>query len=113
MVLVCIALNLFTEEALEDVLFKLLPGPRFLRPDAETGTASQGAICQRCRQLGVAPMGAGFQQVYQSVATPDTRGADLFGLRLVAIDGTPENARYFGRPASGRGAGAFPQVLGV
>ena len=31
-VLVCIAMNLFTEEAIDDVLVKLLQGPRFLRP---------------------------------------------------------------------------------
>lgn len=119
-VLVCIAMNLFTEEAIEDVLGKLMQGPRFLRPEDDIVTASKGAICQRRRQLGVAPMVSLFHQVCQPVATPDTRGAYLFGLRLVAIDGTkediadtPENARYFGRPASGRGAGAFPQVLGV
>ena len=119
-VLVCIAMNLFTEEAIEDVLFKLMQGPRFLRPEDDIVTASQGAICQRRRQLGIAPMVAVFHQVCQPVAPPDTRGAYLFGLRLVAIDGTkediadtPENARYFGRPASGRGDGAFPQVLGV
>lgn len=44
-------------------------------------------------------------------------GAFLFGLRLMAIDGTvenvadtPENAAYFGRPGSRRGPGAFPQA---
>ena len=51
------------------------------------------------------------------VATARTRGAFLGGLRLMAIDGTtldvadtPENDRAFGRPTTGRGAGAFPQV---
>jgi hypothetical protein len=32
-VLVCIAMNLFTKEAIDDVLGKLMQGPRFLRPD--------------------------------------------------------------------------------
>ena len=46
-VLVCIAMNLFTEEAIDDVLVKLLQGPRFLRPDDEVEAASASAICQR------------------------------------------------------------------
>lgn len=119
-VLVCIAMNLFTEEAIEDVLAKLMQGPRFLRPEKDIVTASKGAICQRRRQLGVTPMVSLFREVCQPMATPKTPGAYLFGLRMVAIDGTkediadtPENARYFGRPASGRGDGAFPQVLGI
>lgn len=119
-VLVCIAMNLFTEEAIEDVLAKLMQGPRFLRPEKDIVVASKGAICQRRRQLGVAPMVALFHEVCRPLATPDTPGAYLFGLRMVAIDGTkediadtPENERYFGRPAGGRGDGAFPQVLAV
>jgi hypothetical protein len=119
-VLVCIAMNLFTEEAIEDVLVKLMQGPRFLRPEKDMVTASKGAICQRRHQLGVAPMVALFHEICRPIATPDTPGAYLFGLRMVAIDGTKEdiadtaeNARYFGRPAGGRGDGAFPQVLAV
>lgn len=119
-VLVCIAMNLFTEEAIEDVLVKLMQGPRFLRPAEEIITASKGAICQRRRQLGVTPMVALFREVCQPLATPQTRGAYLFGLRKVAIDGTaedladsPANASYFGRPPGGRGAGGFPQALAV
>jgi hypothetical protein len=34
-VLVCIAMNLFTEEAIDDVLGKLMQGPRFLRPNEQ------------------------------------------------------------------------------
>ena len=119
-VLICIAMNLFTEEAIEDVLTKLMQGPRFLRPEKDIVIASKGAICQRRRQLGVAPMVSLFHAVCRPMATPNTPGAYLLGLRLVAMDGTkediadtPENAGYFGRPASGRGAGAFPQVLAV
>lgn len=119
-VLVCIAMNLFTEEAIEDVLARLMQGPRFHRPGDDIVTASKSAICQRRRQLGVAPMVRLFHQVCRPMATPDTPGAYVFGLRLVAIDGTkedvadtPANERYFGRPASGRGDGAFPQVLGL
>jgi hypothetical protein len=54
------------------------------------------------------------------MATLHTKGAFLFGLRLMAIDGTiedaadtPENARTFGRHSGDRGEGAFPQIQGV
>ena len=119
-VLLCIAMNLFTEEAIDDVLAKLLQGPRFLRPDDDLVPASASAICQRRQQLGVAPLVALFREVCHPLATPTTRDAFLWGWRLMAIDGTtedvadpPANAEYFGRPHGGRGDGAFPQVRAV
>jgi hypothetical protein len=61
-----------------------------------------------------------FQRLCRPLATPQTRGAFLFGLRLLAVDGTtedvpdtPANAAAFGRHRSARGASAFPQVQGV
>jgi hypothetical protein len=113
----CIAMNLFTEEATDDVLQKLLQGPRFLRPDENLTPASAGAITQRRQQLGVPPMVALFREVCRPLATPATRDAFLFGFRLMAVDGTtedvpdtPANARYFGRQVGTRGDSAFPQV---
>lgn len=54
------------------------------------------------------------------MATLETKGAFLFNLRLMAIDGTtedvadtPENARAFGRHHVARGKTAFPQLKGV
>ena len=54
------------------------------------------------------------------MATEQTPGAFLFGLRLMAIDGTvedapgtPANAAFFGRHHSGRGDSAFPQMQAV
>jgi hypothetical protein len=119
-VVVCIAMNLFTEEAIDDVLAKVLQGPRFLRPADEWLPASASAISQRRKQLGVAPLQALFQEVCRPVAAPTTPDAFLFGLRLMAIDGTsedvadtPENADYFGRHTGKRGDSAFPQVKAV
>lgn len=61
-----------------------------------------------------------FHRVCQPMATEATPGAFLFGLRLMAIDGTtedvpdtPENERAFGRHTGGRGDSAFPQVQAV
>ncbi len=119
-VFLCIAMNLVTDEALEDVLVKLLQGPRFLRPEDEQQAANASAICQRRQQLGVGPMVALFRDTCHPLATPDTRDAFLFGLRLMAIDGTteelpdtPANDRYFGRQHGSRGNSAFPQVRAV
>jgi hypothetical protein len=54
------------------------------------------------------------------MATPETPGAFQFGLRLMALDGTvedafdtPANAAAFGRRRGGRGASAFPQLQAV
>lgn len=118
--LLCIAMNLFTEEAIDDVLHKLLQGPRFLRPEDELEAASASAICQRRQQLGVAPMVALFREVCQPLATPATQDAFLLGLRVMALAGTteevpdtPANARYFGRQHAARGDSGFPQVRAV
>lgn len=67
--------------------------------------------------MGARPLAALYHQVCQPIATPQTHGAFLFGLRLMALDGTvedvpdtPANAAVFGRHPSARGASAFPQV---
>jgi hypothetical protein len=51
------------------------------------------------------------------MATSETRDAFLFGLRLMAVDGTvenvadtPTNSSYFGRHRGSRGESAFPQM---
>lgn len=79
---------------------------------------STAAIVQARQRVGVRLFRELFHAVAGPIATPETPGAFLGGLRLMAIDGstldvadTPENARAFGRPATGRGAlGAFPQL---
>jgi hypothetical protein len=118
--LLCVAMNLVTDCALEVVLDKMVHGLRLFWPDPDIALATKGAICQARYRLGARPVVRVFQQVCRPLATPDTPGAFLFGLRLMAVDGTteevpdsPANARAFGRPQSGRGVGAFPQVQGV
>ena len=77
----------------------------------------RSGLCQARQRLGVAPVRRLFEQVVQPLARPDRPGGFYKGWRLVGIDGnvldvpdSPVNARIFGRPASGRGDGAFPQV---
>jgi hypothetical protein len=120
-VLLCIGMNLFTEEAIDDVLQKLIAGQRFLTlADEKQMGSGASAISQRRQQLGVAPMVALYREVCQPLATPETRDAFLFGLRLMAVDGTvedapdtPANSRYFGRQTGSRGDSAFPQMRAV
>jgi hypothetical protein len=120
MVLLCVALSLFTHAALDVVLHKLVHGLRLFWPDPDIPLATKGALCQARYRLGARPLVALFPQVCRPRATPQTPGAFRFGLRLMALDGTvedvpdsPANVRAFGWQHSGRGQSAFPQVQGV
>jgi hypothetical protein len=115
-----IALHLFPTVAISGVFRKLARGLRLLWPDPEVPLPSDSALAYRRQQLGARPLVALFKQVCRPIATSQTRGAFLFGLRLMAIDGTsedvpdtPANAKAFGRHSSARGASAFPQLQGV
>jgi hypothetical protein len=115
-----IALHVYPTVAIGGVLRKLARGLRFIWPDPALPLPTDSALAYRRAQLGARPIVTLFQQVCQPMATPHTRGAWLFGLRLMAIDGTtedvpdtPANAAMFGRHSSARGASAFPQLQGV
>lgn len=115
-----IALHLFPTVSVSGVFRKLARGLRLFWPDPEVPLPSDSALAYRRRQVGARPLVALFHQVCRPIATPQTRGAFRFGLRLMAIDGTsedvpdtPANAKAFGRHTSARGASAFPQLQGV
>ena len=115
-----IALHLYPTVAISGVFRKLARGLRLLWPDPLIALPSDSAIAYRRQQLGARPVVALFKQLCRPLATCDTRGAWLFGLRLMAIDGTtedvpdtPANAAAFGRHHNARGEGAFPQLQGV
>lgn len=117
-VLLIIAMNLFTDLSMEKVLKKVASGLRYVWPDDSYQVARKGAINYRRYQLGARPMVALFRLICRPMATPETQGAFLFGLRVMAIDGstedvpdTAENAAVFGRHSGGeRGDSAFPQT---
>ncbi|MDQ2832039.1 MAG: IS4 family transposase [Chloroflexota bacterium] len=118
--LLCIGMSLFTAQALDVVLATLTHGLRLFWPDPEPALATKGAISQARYRLGARPVVALFHQVCRPLATLQTPGAFLFGLRVMAIDGTvedvpdsPANVRAFGRHHADRGDSAFPQVQGV
>jgi hypothetical protein len=115
-----IMMNVYTSDAMADVLEKMAQGLRYVWPDPDYVVPNASAISYRRYQVGARPVAVLFHQVCQPLATPDTPGAFLFGLRLMAIDGTtedvpdtPANAAAFGRHESDRGPSAFPQVKGV
>src|SRR3954453_384259 len=90
---------------------------RRLHPTRDYPEPTDSAFSQARRRLGVAPLRQLFLETARPMATHQTVGASYRGWRLMGLDGTtldlpdtPENARTFGRPTSGRADGAFPQV---
>jgi hypothetical protein len=115
-----IAMHLFSRSSLAHVFQHLIRGLRFLWPDPLYQLPGDAALSYRRYQLGAKPLVALFHAICRPMATPQTPGAFLFGLRLMAIDGTtedvadtPENAQAFGRQKTPRGQSAFPQLKGV
>ena len=119
-ILLLIGLGLYSHLSMAGVLQKLVKGWRLLWPDWECRVAQASAITQRRYQLGVRVMRLLFQQVCRPLATPRTRGAFLFGYRLMAMDGTkedvpdtPANASVFGRHRGPKGGSAYPKAQTV
>jgi Insertion element 4 transposase N-terminal/Transposase DDE domain len=90
---------------------------RRLHPYRDHAEPTDSAFSQARRRLGVAPLRHLFLETARPMATHQTVGAFYRGWRLMGMDGTvldlpdtPENARTFGRPTTGRAPGAFPQV---
>lgn len=120
-ILVLIGMGLYNDLSIQAVMLKLVKGVRLLWADWEYPSASASAFSQRRYQLvGVRVLALLFRRVCQPLAQTHTRGAFLFGLRLMALDGTkddvpdtPENARVFGRHKGPSGSSAYPKVLTV
>jgi Insertion element 4 transposase N-terminal/Transposase DDE domain len=105
-----IAMALFAADSIPKVW-------RRLHPTRDVPEPTDSAFSQARRRLGVAPLRHLFHETARPMATHQTIGAFYRGWRLMGIDGTtldlpdtPSNARTFGRPTTGRAAGAFPQV---
>jgi hypothetical protein len=119
--LLCVAMGLFTNTSLEQVLTKMIKGLRYIWPgDKDYQAANKSAICQARYGFGARPVVELFHRVCKPIATEQTPGAFLFGLRLMSVDGdvedvpdTPANVAFFGRHHGGRGDAAFPQMQAV
>lgn len=119
-VLVIVGMNIYSFLSIGHVMQKLARGLRFIWPDPDYDIVKDSALSYRRYQVGPRVMVRLFRQICRPLATPETKGAFLFGLRMMAIDGTeetipdtPANEAVFGRHHTGRGQAAFPQVQSV
>ena len=115
-----IAMSLWSRDSMRDVLKNLIDGltDAWVKVGKYWQTPCKSAITQARQRLGARVMSQLFHQLVRPMATGETLGAFLKGLRIVVIDGTcfdvpdsDENARVFGRPSSRPGTqAAFPKV---
>src|SRR5215218_11360511 len=114
-----VAMGLWASESMRHVLAEVAAGWREGPASDRAGwqLPSTAAIVQARQRTGARLFRELFGAVARPIATAGTGGAFLGGLRLMAIDGTtvdvadtPENDRAFGRPTTGRGVGASPQL---
>jgi hypothetical protein len=117
-----VAMGLWASESVRHVLANVVAGWR--HGPVSNGSAwqlpSNAAIVRARHRAGARLFRLLFHAVAGPIATAETVGTFLGGLRLMALDGTtlevadtPANARAFGRPGSGRGAAACPQIRAV
>jgi hypothetical protein len=105
-----IGMGLFASDSLP-VIFK------HLQPFVFAATPASNTIAQARLALGVLALRLLARQTVRLLCQADTPGAFYKGMRLMGLDGfmvnvadSAANAHAFGRPQSGRAAGAFPQV---
>lgn len=116
-----LAMIVFFQSSYGQVWSKLVGGlewGRSFRLRVAVGMSPSAAAISRARgRLGWKVMADLLEAVAGRLAGEQDEWAHVAGLRLVAFDGltvdvpdTDDNARAFGRPGGGAGAGAFPQV---
>jgi Insertion element 4 transposase N-terminal/Transposase DDE domain len=111
-----IAMSLWSRDSMRDVLKNLIDGltEAWVKVGKYWRVPCKSAITQARQRLSPRVMSQLFHQLVRPMASTDTIGAFLNGLRIVVIDGTcfdvpdsDENARVFGRPSR---QAAFPKV---
>ena len=113
-----IALALYMQCSAREVLRCLLEGIQWLLgPSQAIKVPCKSGISQARTRLGWEPARELHDQVVRPIAVATTRGAWYRGWRLVSLDGStldvadePANEAAFGRPGSGRGPSAYPQI---
>jgi hypothetical protein len=112
-----LAMALFGEASYEEVMRQLVEGLAWQSGWKRAwAVPTKAAIFKARQRLGVEPLELLFRAA-GPLAGSATRGAYYRGLRLMSLDGTcldvsdtPANQAAFGRPGSGRGQAAFPQL---
>lgn len=115
-----IAMNLWSQDSMQTVLKNLVHGLRtqWLRLAQYWQVPSSSSISEARERVGCRVMSQLLARVARPLATEETPGAFLGGLRVMAVDGTvldvPDsfaNAKVFGYPGSRPGTrAAFPKV---
>lgn len=115
-----IAMSVWSKDSMRDVLKNLVDGlsVAWVKVGKYWRVPCKSAITQARQRLGARVMSQLFHQLVKPMATAETLGGFLNGLRIVVIDGScfdvpdsEENARVFGRPSSRPGTmAAFPKV---
>ncbi len=115
-----IAMSLWASDSMGTVLKNLVQGlsRQWTRLGQYWKVPTSSSISEARQRLGCRVMSRLFQKTVRPLATKQTPGAFLGGLRVMAVDGTvldvPDstaNARVFGYPASRKGTrAAFPKV---
>lgn len=115
-----IAMSFWSKDSMRDVLKNLIDGmsESWVKVGKYWRVPCKSAITQARQRLGARVMSDLFHRLVTPMATTETLGAFLNGLRIVVIDGTcfdvpdsDENARVFGRPGSRPGTvAAFPRI---
>lgn len=113
-----IALALYMQASYREVLRCLLEGIQWLlAPSLPIRVAGKSGISQARTRVGWEPLRQLHDAVVRPIAVPATRGAWFGDWRLVSLDGSTldvadeqVNDEAFGRPGSGRGRSAYPQI---
>ena len=115
-----VAMSLWSSDSMQTVLKNLVNGlsTQWIRLAQYWRVPSSSSISEARQRIGCQVMSQLFHQVVRPLATRQTPGAFLGGLRVMAVDGTvfdvPDteaNASGFGYPGSRRGTrAAFPKV---
>ena len=115
-----VAMSLWSRASMRTVLKNLVDGlsEAWVRVGKYWRVPCKSSITEARQRVGSQVMTRLFHQVVRPLATVETPGAFLGGLRVMAVDGTVfdvpdtlENARVFGYPATRPGTqAAFPKV---
>ena len=115
-----VAMSLWSSASMRTVLKNLVDGlsEAWVRVGKYWRVPCKSSITEARQRVGSQVMTRLFHQVVRPLATVETPGAFLGGLRVMAVDGTVfdvpdtlENARVFGYPATRPGTqAAFPKV---
>jgi Insertion element 4 transposase N-terminal/Transposase DDE domain len=120
MISLVIAMSLWSSASMRTVLKNLVSGlsQKWIQVAEYWQVPNSGSISEARQRLGCAVMTRLFELVARPMASPETAGAFIGGLRVMAVDGTvmdvPDsaaNARVFGYPGSKPGTkAAFPKA---